>query len=405
MRLARFLNWTGTETRVFNAGNHRRRTETGVQDAAYFDPASETACARRERIAMETLDEVLEWLKGDAVRFAIFDATNTTKARRKAVAERIACAGQSDLGVIFVESICTDADVLEANLMMKLSKSPDYASTSLDIARQDLMQRVKNYETVYESIDDEGIVVAGVVLDISYIKLVNLSCHVIAHNIWGRAATLVLPYLMALHVGSRPIWLVRLPHTEVTALQWRKAGKAWPPPQDVRFSDQSLSSRGAVFADAVARFALREADNIAVFSCTHRRGLEVAQRFGGQYRIRSALNPQDRGACDGLSREDLQKQAPEVWADPLHCRFLGGESLADMVQRLYPVLVEIEQEMRPVLIVAPLSALKVIYCFFAQQPVRETLVAPDWPLHTVVELRPNGGNFSERILSAPDLLA
>eukprot|EP00414_Alexandrium_minutum_P009051 CAMPEP_0113834310 /NCGR_PEP_ID=MMETSP0328-20130328/8363_1 /TAXON_ID=39455 /ORGANISM="Alexandrium minutum" /LENGTH=57 /DNA_ID=CAMNT_0000802619 /DNA_START=15 /DNA_END=185 /DNA_ORIENTATION=- /assembly_acc=CAM_ASM_000350 len=43
MQLTRFLNWTGVEARVFNAGNHRRETEVGVQDASYFDPKSTAA--------------------------------------------------------------------------------------------------------------------------------------------------------------------------------------------------------------------------------------------------------------------------------------------------------------------------------------------------------------------------
>ena len=38
-------------------------------------------------------------------------------------------------------------------------------------------------------------------VEISYIKLVNLSSHVIVHNLFGRCATNVLPFLMAVHVG------------------------------------------------------------------------------------------------------------------------------------------------------------------------------------------------------------
>merc|ERR1719198_1057308 len=140
MRLARFLLWTGSETRVFNVGQHRRTTETGVQDAAYFDPNSAAMVARREKLALEVIEEMLHWLEGGEERFAIFDATNTTKARRHKIAETL--RRNRDLNVIFVESVCTDSAVLEANIAQKLSKSPDYARMPQAEARADLRQRV-----------------------------------------------------------------------------------------------------------------------------------------------------------------------------------------------------------------------------------------------------------------------
>merc|ERR1712232_1209143 len=102
----------------------------------------------------------------------------------------------------------------------------------------------------------------------------------------------------------------------------------------------------------------------------------------------------ERGVCDGLSARDLAERAPDVWADPLRRRFHGGESLADMVRRLLPTLIEIEQEMRPVVVVAPQSALQVIYCYYTQRPVCEALKVV-LPMHGVIEIRPSGGNFKE----------
>lgn len=401
MRLTRFLQWTGTETRIFNAGNHRRKTETGVQDASYFDPTSPIAAARREQIAQEVITDMLDWLDADTERFAVFDATNTTRARRRRVAEKI--RSRPGVGVIFVESICNDDAVKEANLAQKLSKSPDYAKISQTDARQDLLQRIDHYEKVYEPLEEEEMLVDGERLKISYIKLLNLCSHVVAHNIWGRAATTVLPYLMALHVGSRPLWLVRLPRAGGwTPHAWRSSGRTWPPPKEVQFSDVRLSSDGEQFADAVAAFAKLEASSVAVFTCVHRRGLQLAERLNGG-RARTALNPQDRGMCDGLSYNEIKSHAPEVAADPLHKRFPGGESLSDMLQRLQPTLIEMEQEMRPVLAVAPLSALQVLYCHYAALPV-STALTVDIPAHTVVEIRPNGGNFVERRLGLTQLL-
>lgn len=420
MQLTRFLNWTGVEARVFNAGNHRRETEVGVQDASYFDPKSAAALSRREQIALEVMDSMLRWLDEGGDRFAVFDATNTTHARRHMVAERM--QGIPGLGVIFLESTCNDAAVLEANIALKLSKSPDYASMPREEARQDLLRRISHYEKVYEPLDEEEMTLKGEEVRISYIKLLNFSSHVVAHNIWGRAAMTVLPYLMALHVGSRPVWLVRLPHAELTAHSWRKQGKPWPPPPEVQFAEQPLSAQGHAFVDALAAFVDRwvadhcspespkrrsavqitaSCPGIAVFTCTHRRGLELAERLGGG-RVRTSLNPQDRGTCHGLLVEEIAERAPDVWADPLHKRFAGGESLGDMLQRLQPTLIEVEQEMRPVLVAAPLTSLQALYCYYAGLPIASAM-SVQLPMHVVVELQPSGAHFTERRLSLEEL--
>lgn len=400
MRLSRFLAWIGIETRVFNVGNHRRTTETGQQDASYFDPQNASSVSRRDQLAFEVIDEMLRWLDGAQERFAVFDATNTTRERRRAVMERL--QQKQGLGVIFLESICTDAAVLEANLVQKLTKSPDYAGKGLDACRRDLERRVANYEQVYEPLDEETMDIGGREIRISYIKLLNLSSHVVAHNIFGRASMPVLPYLMSLHIGSRPLWMVRLPHSEDTAQVWRSSKATWPAPTELQFSEQPLSTSGRSFADALALFAARERPGTVAVCCSHRRGVEVGELIGN-LRVRAALNPQDRGAANGLSAKELAASFPDVWADPLCRRFPGGESLSDMMQRLTPLVVELEQEMRPLLLIAPLSALQVLYCYYTNRPVAEALTVR-LPMHTLIEFQPDGGNFVERRLLESDFL-
>jgi 6-phosphofructo-2-kinase len=53
---------------------------------------------------------------------AVFDATNTTTGRRKALCER---ARREKVNLLFVESICDDAKILERNYHMKL-QNDDY---------------------------------------------------------------------------------------------------------------------------------------------------------------------------------------------------------------------------------------------------------------------------------------
>merc|ERR1712232_34291 len=211
-----------------------------------------------------------------------------------------------------------------------------------------------------------------------------MSSHVIAHNIYGRAATAVLPYLMALHIGSRPVWLVRIPHADETALAWRCVKDTWPAPPHIHFAEQPLSSKGQKFAELLARFVARctrEDGGCAVFSCTFCRSLQVAELIGGSLHVRGSLNQHERGAANGLSASRIERDFPEVWNEPMHTRFPGGESLSDVLLRLAPNLIEMEQEMRPVLVVAPQSVLQVLYCYYTKRPVRESL-SVKLPLHS-----------------------
>lgn len=89
-------------------------------------------------------------------------------------------------------------------------------------------------------------------------------------------------------------------------------------------------------------------------------------------------------------------------ADPVCCRFPGGESIGDVLKRLTPTLIEMEQQMQPVLVLAPLSVLQVLYCHYSQKPVAGAMNVK-LPIHTVLEIRPDGGNFTERLLRQDQL--
>ena len=63
--IVRYLNFLGCPARLFNAGNKRRQEGNAGVDANFFDASNLDAKAQRERMAMETLDELLEWLHSE----------------------------------------------------------------------------------------------------------------------------------------------------------------------------------------------------------------------------------------------------------------------------------------------------------------------------------------------------
>ena len=80
------------------------------QSAKFFDPKNEEASKMREQFALESLDELLDYLLLKDGTVGILDATNSTLSRRKALVERIN-EREPYLPVLFVESICNDPNV------------------------------------------------------------------------------------------------------------------------------------------------------------------------------------------------------------------------------------------------------------------------------------------------------
>lgn len=117
------------------------------QSARFFDPNNEKARKLREQVAMDTLDELLDYLLEGGGSVGILDATNSTIERRQHLVDRIK-AREPKLGILFIESICRDKKLLEANMRLKLY-GPDYRDKDPLQSLADFKQRVAAYESAY----------------------------------------------------------------------------------------------------------------------------------------------------------------------------------------------------------------------------------------------------------------
>ncbi|KAG2490339.1 hypothetical protein HYH03_011286 [Edaphochlamys debaryana] len=162
-KLCCYLNWLGHATRHFNVGQYRRHQKCAdeVQDAAFFDHANESGVEARNRALHAALDDLTAYLRSDSGQVAIFDATNTTVARRNLLRAKF----HGVLQYMFIETICSDPAVLELNYRNKMRYSPDYKGVDTDKAVADFLARIKKYEEVYEPIDDRNL---------HYIKLIDM---------------------------------------------------------------------------------------------------------------------------------------------------------------------------------------------------------------------------------------
>ena len=165
--LERFLSWKGSNTRLFSAGNRRRelassthgpgrRPETGT--ASFFDSKKAYAAQVRETVSLEIFDEALDWLTNEGGHVAIFDAANVSIQRRAKLHERVSKrsdGGQDEIAIVFLESIVTNPEVIQAGLDWKVAQSADFHGMSHEAAMADLLTRIRHYEEIYETVRAE----------------------------------------------------------------------------------------------------------------------------------------------------------------------------------------------------------------------------------------------------------
>lgn len=120
-KVARYLTWLGISTRVFNVGEYRRQKIGAGQDANFFDPDNKEARKARLHMAIAALDDMLNWLRQGG-KVAIYDATNSSKERRKLLIDR--CSGER-VQVVFIESLCFDQSIIEKNIRNSKVSNPE----------------------------------------------------------------------------------------------------------------------------------------------------------------------------------------------------------------------------------------------------------------------------------------
>ncbi|KAF7054254.1 hypothetical protein CFC21_061961 [Triticum aestivum] len=72
--------------------------------------------------------------------------------------------------------------------------------------------------------------------------------------------------------------------------------------------------------------------------------------------------------------------------DKLRYRYPRGESYLDVIQRLEPVIIELERQRAPVVVIAHQAVLRSLYAYFADKPLEE-VPKIEIPLHTIIEIK------------------
>lgn len=464
-KLTRYLNWLQHDCRVFNVGNTRRldtennagpetnplpdihtpNNETNPSspstektpsetlgspsqhNADFFNPNNKSSTAIREKWAMDTLDQLLNYVVDGPGSVGIFDATNSTKSRRLKVLKRIQQRSNGELKVLYLESICSDPAIIESNIRLKLS-GPDYKNMDPEIALKDFVGRLKNYEKAYETIDELEEQIPG----FQYVKMINVGKKVVSYNIQGFLASQTIYFLLNFNLCERQIWITR--HGESTDnVNGRIGGNA------------HLTKRGEKFAKTLAlfmnfqrqefrkqqleRFSTRlelkynklfgkEDDkrttndpiddipsepNFCVWTSMLIRAINTGDYFNEQlYSIKQMrmLNELGGGKFDGMTYKEIQSRYPKEFDSRLRNKLsyrypgVGGESYLDVLTRLRPLITEIERTTDHLLIISHRVVLRILLAYFLNLD-KSSIGELDVPLHTLycLESKPYGTDY------------
>jgi broad specificity phosphatase PhoE/predicted kinase len=378
-KIARYLSWLGYRTQVFNVGSYRRERLGSRQHHSFFDPRNDAGQSARRDVALSALDDMLAFLKegGDV---AIYDATNNTRERRNLVRAR--CEAQG-LSAVFVESICNDPAIVEANIRANKARSPDYEGVPEEEAVRDFRQRIAHYQSAYEEVvEDEG----------PFVKIIDVGRTLVLHRVAGYLLARVVHFLLNLHVQPRSVRLTRHGESEFNVLG-RIGG------------DSPLSEAGRGYARTLASVVrARAGEDVVVWTSTLRRTIETAEVLGLPYRPWRALDEIDAGVCDGMTYDEIAASMPHEYegrqVDKFRYRYPRGESYQDVIQRLEPVIFELERERRPVLIIGHQAVLRALYAYMMDRPPNECPFV-SIPLHTILELEPTAYGCDERRIALP----
>ena len=181
---------------MFNVGEYRRERIGAQQPHDFFDPDNPEGLAARRELALEALADMVEWFR-EGGQVAIYDATNSTRARRDLLRM---CCDRIGIRMVYIEIVSDDPTLIEANILATKIGSPDYAGIDPDRAVEDFRARIAHYGAAYEHVaDDEG----------SYIRMIDAGRQLVVSDVQGYLPSRLVYFLMNLHLTMRPILLTR----------------------------------------------------------------------------------------------------------------------------------------------------------------------------------------------------
>lgn len=248
-KLQRYLEWLDYRVKHVDTVAVRQKMFKKVKPDDFFDPHREETKQQRRDAHEEALKQSVEWLQsgGQAV---IYDASNSTRERRKWIADYIEknlvdkTENETVMShrILWVESVCDNQTFIVQNFLELRKKNPDfceYKELDDDSASLKFLEKLKYHDDEYETLD-------ATKEDISFIRLLDFGQSVLVNKIHGFIESKLVSFCMNIHMEPRVIILMRHGQSEFN-LEDRIGG------------DPDLTEDGKLFAKNLAKFIDDEA--------------------------------------------------------------------------------------------------------------------------------------------------
>nr|XP_023019918.1 6-phosphofructo-2-kinase/fructose-2,6-bisphosphatase-like [Leptinotarsa decemlineata] len=385
-RLSRYLNYTGEKTRVYDISEYRRKHMEHYDSHEMFRADNLPAWRIRQQSFREALEDAATWLQRPGNQVAVLDGPNVSRSQRQEIYDLV----YSQLGfrVMFIECVCEDPVLLERNFKEILKYSVDYRKMATEEALKDLTHKMAHYKAQYES------PTLGSLWELPcpMVKILDGGDGgIIAHGVTGSKESKILAYVSMPKPHQQTLYFSRHGESEFNVI-----GKIG--------GDATLSPRGRLYSKALANHVhALNLPSLQVWTSTLKRTKATSANIQAPQQHLHELDEIWSGDCESLSYEELQEHFPKELAlrdrEKLKYRYPQGESYIDVMNRLVPVLTQLECETN-VLTVSHQAVLRCVLGYFLETPPEE-IPYIHVPLHTIIKLTLQGFTYNMETVKMP----
>ena len=379
-RIMRYLAWLGSKCQVFNVAIYRRKN-VGFPKAEFFDQTNDNSSAKLMEVFEQALNDTYKWIS-DGGQVAIFDGTNHSKVRRQAIIDKLQPLIPKDR-MMFIE-LCNlyggakdpnNPDNNSEAAKQAIASMPEYVGVEKEIAYNDFNKRVHYYNEAYEPVTkDEGVPFLRCSKD-------NIAMHHLNGYLTGRLSFL----MMNLRVMHRKIFMC-LTGEEIRTLSPKSSSGAMKDMSDSIVSDCSTEP------PLLAQSGRMNSKN--ALSCSARLRDKLEQKSG--FLKLTSESEKFADSLIKLLKESVPSNEPvTVWSSndqpglatihylqeagypTVYWRYLGefgfsvaqkmmGETYEDIIERLEPVIFEIERCETHLLICGHTQVMNALYGYLAE---------------------------------------
>lgn len=181
--------FTDYKTQIYNCGQVRRQIlhehddsdhkpesnndNKGFHSYEFFDPSNKLFKIKRELIAIQSLNTLIQDLSANKINVGILDATNTTVERRanliNLIHNKVTSEGLSLNNLMILDIQCDDPRLIKYNINAK-TNNDDYRNYDANKSIEDFTKRLDNYNKAYQPITNQELSKYGLS---SYIRISN----------------------------------------------------------------------------------------------------------------------------------------------------------------------------------------------------------------------------------------